>query len=156
VPSQPDIAYDLGIILPPKDRSLMPKSRKSAKPKAGWGTRIDIKQYSINEFFKRRGYELREKYYSAKRFKSEEQLADFLRENLKKQNDLLICFNYPLLYKQKGSWGHASLVEAVQKRYVALRDPSPKYKKALKVLLEDLIMAMYNHYKGGAWVISNK
>lgn len=151
---QTDIAYDLGIILPPKDRHLLPKSYKGSKPKAGWGTRINLKKYSLAAFFKRQGYSLQETYYSAKRFNSKKQFKKFLSDNLKEKNDLLICFNYPSLYRMKGSWGHASLIEEAKKKYVVLRDPNPKHKDARKVLLNDLLTVLKNHHNGGIWVIS--
>lgn len=154
VPPQEDIAYDLGVILPPKGRHVLPKSHKGHRPKTGWGTRINLKQYSLTAFFQRRGYALQEKYYPAKNFHSTAKFMEFLKKNLKLGKDQLICFNSPMLYHQKGSWGHASLIEKANRRYVTLRDPSPKHKQPRKVLLHDLRAATQNHYKGGVWVMS--
>ena len=153
-PSQEDIAYDLGIILPPEYRNFLRRSYKGTRPKSGWGTRINLKRYSLAEFFKRRGYALREKYYSAKHFQSVEKFWRFLEHNLKIGNDQLICFNSPMLYHVSGSWGHASLIEKVNEKYVTLRDPNAKYKLSRKVALHDLFVSTINHYKGGVWVIS--
>lgn len=150
---QTDIAYDLGIILPPKDRHLLPKSHKGRKPKAGWGTRINLKRYSLTAFFKKRGYLLKETFQSAKKFSATKQFKKFLLDNIRKENDLLICFNYPMLYRIKGSWGHASLIEKVEDDKVILRDPNPKHKEAREVLLDDLLAALKNHHHGGIWAI---
>ena len=152
---QTDIAYDLGVVLPPKDRYLLPKSHRGLKPKSGWGTRIDLKKYSLTAFFKRHGFPLHEKYFSAKRFLSTKQFKKFLLENIGKGNDLLVCFNSPLLYHREGSWGHASLIEEVEEESVTLRDPKPQYKLARRVLLNDLLAALKNHYHGGIWVVSD-
>lgn len=150
---QTDIAYDLGIILSPKDKHLLPKSYKGTKPKAGWGTRLTLKKYSLATFFKRRGYSLQEIFHSAEEFRSVRQFKKFLLDNIGKENDLLICFNYPLLYHLEGSHGHASLIEEVNEKHVTLRDPSPKHKQTRKTLPKDLLAALKNHYHGGIWVI---
>lgn|SRR3989338_82582 len=152
---QTDIAYDLGIVLPLKDRHLLPKSHKGRKPRAGWGTRINLKKYSFTEFFKRREYPLRETFWSAKQFSSVKKFKKFLIDNIEKENDLLVCFNYPMLYRIKGSWGHASLIEEVKGDNVILRDPNPKHRKARRVLLNDLLNALKNHHHGGVWLIES-
>lgn len=152
---QTDIAYDLGIILPPQDRHLLPKSHKGLRPKAGWGTRVNLKKYSLTKFFKQRGYSLKETFQSAKKFSSANQFRKFLLENIKERNDLLICFNYPMLYRIKGLWGHASLIEKVGEEKVILRDPNLKHKKVREVLLDDLLAALKNHHHGGIWVIKS-
>jgi hypothetical protein len=151
--SQDMIAYDFGIILPSKDRHLLSKSYIGAKPKSGWGTRINIKKYSLTEFFSRHKYFLKEKFYSAEKFLTVEKFREFLLEEIKMGDDLLICFNYPLLYHIEGDWGHASLIEDVKGDSVILRDPDPKYKNTRKVLLNDLLNALKSHYKGGIWVV---
>jgi hypothetical protein len=84
------------------------------------------------------------------------QFEKFLSDNLSQGNDLLICFNSPLLYRLEGSWGHASLIEEIKGVYVTLRDPSPKHQRARKVLLKDLLSALKHHFHGGIWVISDK
>lgn len=150
---QTDIAYDLGIILPSQERYLLPKSHKGQRPKAGWGTRINLKRYSLATFFKKREYHLKEIFQSAKKFSSTSQFRKFLLENIREKNDLLICFNYPMLYRIEGSWGHASLIEKVGDEKVTLRDPNPKHKKAREVLLNDLLTALKNHHHGGIWII---
>lgn len=137
---QTDIAYDLGLILPLKDRRLLPKSYTGLKPKAGWGTRINLKRYSLGVFFQNRGYPLQEVFRSVNKFQSVSQFRKFLSDNIREKNDLLICFNYPLLYHIDGSWGHASLIESVYNEYAILRDPNPKFKKVRKVFLEDLLI----------------
>ncbi len=151
--AQADIAYDLGVILPPKDKHLLPRSHSGPRPKAGWGTRINLPRFSLTAFFEQRGYPLQVTFYPAKKFSSPEWFKKFLLNNVRQGNDLLTCFNYPQLYHQKGSWGHASLIEAVKKKCVTLYDPLPKRKEARKVSLNDLFAASKNHHYGGVWVI---
>ena len=152
---QTDIAYDLGIILSSQDRHLLPKSHKGQRPKAGWGTRINLKRYSLSTFFKKREYYLKEIFQSAKKFSSVMQFKKCLLEKIKEKNDLLICFNYPMLYHIKGSWGHASLIERVGDDKVILRDPNPKHKELREVLLNDLLVALKSHHHGGIWLIKS-
>jgi hypothetical protein len=147
---QTEIAYDLGIMLPPKERHLF-KSYKGSKPKSGWGTRIDVKKYSLTFFFQKRGYNLKEKFFPGKGFSSEKSFKDFLSKNVK--NDLLVCFNHPLLYKGRGSKGHASLIQAFTGEYIILSDPDSGHKKPRKVPVANLLKAIKGHYKGGVWVV---
>lgn len=152
--SQAEIAYDLGVILPPDHKHFLPKSHGGSKPKSGWGTRISLKRYSLNSFFRKRGYRLQEQYFPADRFQSEKEFREFLQTNIKRGNDLLICFNAPLLRGIDGSWGHATLIENIEEEFVLLQDPDPDEKLVRKVLLRDLLKAAQQHYKGGVWVIS--
>lgn len=150
---QASIAYDLGIILPPSARRLLPQSYKGKKPPAGWGTRLNLKKYSLAAFFKRHQYPLQTIFHSAKEFRAARQFKKFLLNNLNKNHDLLVCFNYPRLYHLTGSWGHAALIEEVTPQYVILCDPSSKHKTTEKILLTDLLAALKKHYQGGLWVI---
>lgn len=153
--SQSVIAYDLGVILPPEHKHLLPKSHIGRKPKSGWGTRIDIKKYSLDSFFKKRKYPLKEIFYSADKFLSVRGLGKFLSDNLKEGSDLLICFNHSLLYNKQGAWGHASLIESIKGNKATLRDPRPERKRARSVLLSKLFKALKNLYHGGIWVIKD-
>lgn len=154
IPSQAEIAYDLGVVLPLNDRHLLPKSHEALRPKSGWGTRIDIKRYSLTSFFRKRGYSLQEQYFPAGCFESGEKFRKFLQGNIKEGNDLLICFNAPVLRNIEGSWGHATLIEDVEEKFVLLQDPDPKEKVTRKISLYMLLQAAQRHNKGGVWVIS--
>lgn len=76
--------------------------------------------------------------------------------NLKEGNDLLTCFNYPLLYNLKGSWGHASLIEKSDEQFVYLRDPDAAQPKLRKVKIEELFAAIKGFSGRGIWVIRDK
>lgn len=154
--TQDEIAYDLGIILPSELKDILPKFYTGKRPKAGWGTRIDLKRFSINSFFIKRKYPLKEKHYYADSFTSLESFKEFINKNIKSKNDQIVIFNFPYLYDKKGAWGHASLIENIKNSYTFLRDPSPKAKNLKKVLTEKLFDSIINHDKGGIWVISSK
>lgn len=151
--SQARMAYELGIILSKNEKHLLPESHKGRKPRAGWGTRIHLKRYSLTSFFRRQGYALVDVFYSSAKFASADKLKIFLEKNLECGYDLLICFNYPALYGFAGAYGHASLVENVRGGSVILCDPDPGSKRAKTVTLKNLLSALKNHHKGGIWVI---
>lgn len=151
--SQSDIGYELGMILPPSKRHLKIKSYIGNRPKAGWGSRINIKKFSLTKFFRKEKLLLAEKHYPAKYFRTLKQLKRFIQDNLKESSDLLTCFNYPLLYNGKGSWGHASLIENVKDKKLILCDPGRKYKQLRSVNLKDFFVSIKNHPTGGIWII---
>lgn len=152
--SQSDIGYNLGMILPPHKRAVLRiRSHRGPRPESGWGTRINMKKYSLGRFFKKGDIPLIEKYHSGKNFKSSMHLKEFVSKNLKEGNDILACFNYPLLYRARGAWGHASLIQAVSPDEVVLVDPGRKHKASRKVKTETFLKAMKNHVGGGLWVI---
>ena len=47
-PTQSDIGYELGMILPAAKRGVIKiKSHTDKKPATGWGTRINLKKYGL-------------------------------------------------------------------------------------------------------------
>lgn len=157
-PTQSEIGYALGMILPPTKRGMLSiKSHTGKKPAAGWGTRINQKKYSLQAFFNQNGLSLIETFYPADHFRSKKALADFLKKSLKSGDDLLTCFNYPLLYGKEGHWGHASLIDQTDsKGRVILVDPGREYDKPRAVTLDDYYSSIKNHPGGGIWLVSTK
>jgi len=119
--SQDIIAYEFGVILPMKDKHLLSKSYTGRKPRSGWGTRIDIKKYSLTEFFKKHKFPLKEKFYSAEDFLTGENFKEFLLKEIKMKSDLLICFNYPLLYHIEGGLGACFTHRKCKRRQCAIK-----------------------------------
>ena len=156
-PSQEDVAYDLGVVLPPKDRHLLPKSHNVPKPKAGYGTRIYISRFSLTSFFKKHRYPLKEQYISAKIFRNVEEFRNYLHKNVEESNDQMICFNWRILKKNRGIVGHCILVERVGEKAIYLHNPGFGHSRdVMHVSIRDLFNATRKHYKGGIWVISRK
>ena len=152
LPSQEEIGYHLGLIVPKKDKNLFQKVRTGKKPKAGWGTQVGEKAYSINSFFKKNKINLKENYF----FLTEpEEIKKFLKENLKNK-DIIVCFNYSKLYGTKGNSGHVSIVEDIKGNQITLIDPERNVPKYRRVSLEKLSESIKSHGKekrGGFWVI---
>lgn len=156
-PTQSNIGYALGMLLPPAKRDVFDiKSHTGKQPKAGWGTRINKKKYSLQNFFLKNSLPLVEKFYSASNFKSKNQLKSFLKKNIEKDDDLLTCFSYSL-YNKESKIGHASLISKIDtKDNVILVDPGRKYKKPRTVSLDDYYIALKKHPDGGIWHITSK
>ena len=155
--TQSDIGYELGMILPPEKRhTLGLKSYEGEKPRAGWGTRMNFPEFSLGQFLKRRNIPLTETYYTKDALSSQRELQRLLTDNLEKDNDALVCFNYPLLYGEEGSYGHASLVADIDDTSVTLIDPEKEYPKPRVVELEKFYESIVKHSGGGVWVISER
>lgn len=153
-PKQEDIAYDLGVVLPPEHVHLLPRSHDAESSKAGYGTRIHLKQFSITSFFKKKGYRLEEKYVSAKRFKTSHDFGKFLKNNLDKGNDQMICFNQGRLKGKKRSWGHCAVIARVGEKVVFMYDPDPRKRFVeRRVSIKKLYDATKHHFRGGIWII---
>ncbi len=151
--TQDEIGYELGLIVPKDKAHLFTKVRTGEKPVAGYGTQVDKEEYSINNYFKKNNINLKEKYFFVKDIPD---VKDFIISNIKKNNDIMVCFNNKILYGS-GDWGHVSLIQGIEKDTVFLVDPEKDVPKIRKVKLDKLISAIEYHGKekrGGFWLIS--
>lgn len=151
---QEDIGVDLGLRIPPEEVNNFRNVPTGRRPPGGWGTRINVKKYSLNTFFKKRNLPLSNTYYSLDDILD---VPEFIGDNLSQNNDILICFRYDALYHVDIPYGHASLIEEIDNSTVTLVDPrqGPKRKK---VSVDDLIKSIEKHHKGdmqlgGFWLI---
>ncbi|VVB59594.1 Uncharacterised protein [uncultured archaeon] len=149
--SQEEIGYELGLIVPKEDAHLFTKVRTGRKPIAGYGTQVQKKKYSINNYFQKNKIRLKETYYPVEDITDVEK---FIIDNLKKGNDLLVCFDNKALYGD-GDFGHVSLIQGINNDIVMLVDPEDARSK--DVGLSKLTNAMKAHGRkrsGGFWIIS--
>ncbi|UCG95459.1 MAG: hypothetical protein JSV92_00180 [archaeon] len=156
--SQEDIGYELGLIVPRKDKKMFNRVRTGKRPSGGYGTRIYIKKYSINSFFKRHKIKLVKNHVYTEDLKEAKKL---IISNIKKGNDLIICFNYRKLYKTGHSTGHVSLISSfdTKKNIVTLIDPAEIVPEYRKVSLKKLLDTIKYHGKsnwGGFWVVKSR
>jgi hypothetical protein len=154
--SQAAIGYELGLTLPPEKRlrRLFPKARFATRPPGwGYGTRVGIKRYSINSYFKRNRMPLKETYYPPERIGN---AAKLISESMRRGDDVLACFNNKRLYGGIGDWGHVCVIEGISSKKAKLLDPdNPPYHNSVD--LKRLVAAMRYHgrkNRGGLWVIS--
>ena len=151
--SQEEIGYELGLIIPKEKIHLFIKARIGRKPVAGYGTQVSKKKYSINNYFLKNKIKLKETYYFPEKIKD---TRNFIIENLKSSNDLVVCFNNKKLYGN-GDFGHVSLIQSINNGVIILIDSEKSVPDKRKVKLQKLVEAIKYHGKkkrGGFWVIS--
>lgn len=153
--SQDEMGESLGLIVPKKYKKILPLARTGKKPIAGWGTQVQREEYSINNFFKKHNISLKEEYFPLSRVNN---VADWIRKQIKKDNDILICFRYGKMYGGKGE-GHVSVIDSISEDNAVLIDPASNVPKYRKVKLANLIKAIDFHgegARGGFWLITKK
>lgn len=153
--SQEEIGHELGLTVPKEYQKILPLARKGKKPSSGWGTQIQNPKYTLNNFFKKRNIPLKETYYPTL---SKTKARTFIRVQIKKGNDILVCFNYNKLYQDEGQ-GHVSVIEALNGDYITIVEPISRFPKFRKVEFDKLIESINFHgekNRGGFWVISKR
>ncbi len=146
--SQEQIGRDLYLTVPPEETYMFDKIRTWEKPKAWRWTQARKKWYTMNDFFRKKKINLKEKLYF---FDSVKEAKKFLVEQIKLDNDILACFNYNKLYGEWNNWGHLSLVDSMKWEEVILIDPAENTPKIRKVKLDNLIKAMIFHWIENSW-----
>jgi len=153
--TQETIGIDLGLTVPAEAAHNFKNTPSGKQPPAGWGTRINLKKYSLNSFFKKRKIPLVCKYFRAERIKN---VKKFITTNIKEGNDILICYAYGLLFSNRQQHGHANLIEGIHKDKITLVNPKRDKSKRVTVPRKQLVLAIVDHKKGktplgGFWVI---
>ena len=151
--SQEEIGYELGLIIPKEKIHLFTKIKTGKKPIAGYGTQVNKKKYSINNYFFKNKIKLKETHYPIEKNKNTNK---FIVENLRSGNDLIVCFNNKKLYGGE-DYGHVSLIQKINDNIITLIDPENNVPDKRKVKLQKLVDAMECHGKkkrGGFWIIS--
>jgi hypothetical protein len=153
--SQEDIGYELGLVVPKKYKKLLPKARTGKRPPAGYGTQVGKERYSINNFFEKHEIPLKEEFFPLEKIKN---VKSWIGEQIEKDNDILVCFNYRKLYgKGRRNQGHMCILDTILNDKVILIDPEYKAPKFRKVKLKKLLEAIKFHgekRQGGFWLIS--
>lgn len=152
--SQEEIGWHLGLIVPEAGQHLFKKVRVGKKPKAGYGTRMNLKKYSLNTYFEKKGLPLR---MELKTLAKVGEVGTFLTKNIKEGKDVIVCFYNEKLFG-KGKWGHVCLIQGIDtvKKTVTLIDPEKKEPKIREVNLDKLMAAVKFHENysktAGFWV----
>lgn len=153
--AQEEIGKELGLVVPKEYKKIFPTIKTKDKPSAGYGTQIHKTKYSLNSFFLKHRYHLKEEYYPLSRISN---INNWLRNTLTKDNDIVVCFNYSKLYVEEGE-GHVSLINSISGNNLILIDPRYKSPKIRCVSLPKLIAAIKAHgeiNRAGFWVISSQ
>lgn len=151
--SQEEIGNGLGLVIPEEDFYYFKNAATGRKPVYGWGTRINLKKYDLNIFFKKRKIPLESVRYSLETIAD---VPEFIAHNLEDGNDILTCYRFGSLYNKDNDNGHASLIEELNDSDIKVVDP--RYAKRKTVYLDNLIKAIAEHRSrnsafGGFWVI---
>lgn len=152
--SQGEIGNQLGLIVSPKNAHLFKDVIVKDDLNKEYGTQTYKEEYSINKFFSKNNIKLKETYYPIEKIGNP---VEFIINNLKLGNDLLVCINNKILYG-KGH-GHLSLIQSIEGENIVLVDPKINKPKIRKVKLNKLIESMRKEYhlkrnRGGFWIIS--
>jgi len=152
--SQEEIGCDLGLIIPKEYYEILPNARRGSKPASGWGTQLQEERFSLNSFFEKHDYPLIYEYKPLDSF--DENLIDWLKGQLEKEEDVIVCFNARKLWGVGNDGGHVCVVENVDGDYVNLIETNCDYPKFRKVKFSDLVESMKYHGErnlGGFWLI---
>lgn len=157
--SQEQIGYELGLTVPPGKEHLFNNVRVSDTPPtdAGYGTQVGNEQYSINNYFMNNNINLKETYYTLEGISN---VKEFIFENIKENNDIIVCFNIKIIYEDE-DYGHVCILESLDGDSITLvdSDTDKEDKQRVIVKLSQLIEAIIIHSqknRGGFWVISER
>ena len=156
--TQEVLGYHLGLIVAPKSKKLFWNARTVKKPKAGYGTQIYKKQYSLNPILRKLKIPLKMKLEQVNDL-SKAELVQRLEKAEKKNEDICVCFDHGMLSKDKTiGHGHVCVFDRIyaKQNKIRLIDPSPNRPKWRMVNITQLKKAMEYRKKrsGGLWVFS--
>lgn len=151
------LGYHLGLTVATEFKKLFWNVRSGKRPPAGYGTKIYEKRYEPNTVFKKLRIPLRMDLHLIEIFKDDKAIIDFIVESVKKDKDMLVCFDHGVLINKQSEGGHVCVLDRVypRKGIVRLIDPSVNQPKWREVKIANLIKAMRAHYgkSGGFWEI---
>ncbi|MBD3270166.1 hypothetical protein GF376_01425 [Candidatus Peregrinibacteria bacterium] len=158
---QETIGANLGLQLPISGKKIFRNPGiifTDKKPVDGYGTRIHIPEYSIQKFFDKYGFKL--KISDLYTFKTNSQIHDFLVENMKPENDIILRWHTRIFKggKEPEGVGHFSVIEDYDPsdQEVVIGDPDPPFFK--KASLGQLLYAMSDQVDGiqrGMYLVEN-
>ena len=149
------LGYHLGLTVKRDSTKLFWHPRTGKRPPAGWGTQMYKKQYHPNIVFPKLKIPFKVFFHSVDSF-SDKSFNKFLLETVKKDKDMIVCFDHGNLTGTGKQGGHVCLLDRVylQKNEVRLIDPSSNWPKWRVVKISRLKKAMEFHggnRNGGFW-----
>lgn len=150
--SQEDLGFEMGLVVPIEDYQRFRKVHISGKsPSSGYGTRIHLKDYSPNKFFKAHGIPIRAQFYP---LKSIADLSEFVVVRHELDMDIIAIYDKGVFDGSEETKGHAALIEGVTYEQVAIIDPAKGGFKRRKIKLEILLDAVKarEEHGGGFWL----
>lgn len=154
---QEDIAYELGLTVPKNDVHLFKKARTGQKPSSGWGTQIQKEEFSVPKFFKNHNILLN---FSIKNdFADASELRNYLNSHLGDDVDVMLCFDYGVLWETDHRGGHVCIMESIDGDEIVLVDPERNVPKRRIVKIDKLYKAIDfhgPHNSTGVWLCKSK
>lgn len=153
--SQEEIGWELGLVVPPDVANQFSRVRVGERGPAGYGTRCDLPEFSVQAFFERNGLPLILHHLAPAEIASLQETLSALLEN---DCDVLACFDYGVLYgvaELKGC-GHVSVINCTHSGMVELVETRPSEPPLRTVEAASLMEAMAIHGAAklaGLWVI---
>lgn len=143
------IADNLGLIVPPEETQYFMQPRTGERPKAGWGTQIEKKEFDCNRTLKRLGIPLKMSFVSVNAFKNSIELYRYLLRVQKDDKDILFCFDWGILHGKGVTGGHDCVFDILEgNTKVRIIDPEYLAKKWQVVSIQRLFKAMKLHCDG--------
>lgn len=149
------LGYHLGLIVSPENKNLFWNARTGKKPKAGYGTQVFSKLYDPNKVFKKLKIPLKFSTHHVNCYKTEERFLQFMVDSVKKDKDMLVCFDHGTLNDSDNHSGHICVLDRVypKQNLVRIIDPSANQPKWRMVKIGKLKKSMELHPAngGGFW-----
>lgn len=141
------LGYHLGLVLDAKYKRLFWNARTGKRPKAGYGTQIDTKQYEINTVFRRLRIPIEASIHSINDFPRKQDLVTFISNAIQKDNDLIVILASDALNGTQRRNGHACVIDRIyaKKNMIRLVDPSAVQPKWREITIDHFIRAAKLH-----------
>ena len=150
--SQLEIACELGLVVPHHLLSQYPCAKTSEDEK-DWGVHPQAKETSIDLFLKKKGVSLAFKYIGAHNLPSES-VVDFLVDNLRQDNDIIVGYDYAAVFNDGKNVGHVSLIKSVNSIIETVELVDPEDTNIVSVQLKDLLRGVFQK-KDGFWIFAD-
>jgi hypothetical protein len=160
VPTQDEIGYNLGVVVPPEEAANYVPVRVGVSPDGYYGTRLDNPRYDFNKVSRALGWGVKMSCLPPATFKTPDSLVDYLARAEKSDRHIIICYDFLTLYKNGGIGGHANLFDRIIPEGIRVIEPieivsRPDYLWRIQdpdKLLE--AMRAHENYMGGIWEIA--
>lgn len=154
VPSQEEIGYQLGLIVPQELVSHFDRVRTGPEPVSGYGTQTSRPEFSVPRFLSRSGNRLD---FSIVRVRTRAGLASELSEHLERGHDVAICYSSRTLFGD-GDREHVSLIQEFDSESGEVVVVDPAIGGSRNTTLSTLFDALQSPdvgELGGLWVFSS-
>lgn len=144
------LGYHLGLILDKKDKDLFWNVRTGKRPKAGYGTQTNKKQYEINSVLKKLKIPLKVVTYPIGSFRDKNELVSYISDSIKKDKDIIVLLRSGILNNNDTTNGHACVIDRIYPKKDVIRfiDPLSDQAKWREFKIDKFIKAVKSHPTG--------